>query len=129
MNYTMFSSISAGGFEPGTLWKLTTLPVFGTLPYFANWFLGYLSSLLAFHADRGVQTGNSEQGMHFIVFSGVKECIKCNLLALMVRGLSSLDARASDFRLAWIKRSTDRLPCWVVGSFSLPLGVGVNHEK
>ncbi len=61
--------------------------------------------------------------MHSTVFTGVPVCIKADFLALVVSRFGSLDARASDSGLAWAVRSTDRLPCWTDGSFSLLLGL------
>ncbi len=64
--------------------------------------------------------------MHSTVFSGVEMCIKRDLLAPIASRLGSLDARVSDSGPAWVVRSTDRLPSWTAGSFSLLLGVGLN---
>ncbi len=67
--------------------------------------------------------------MHSTVLPGVGVYIKCELIALVVSRLGSLDARASDSGLAWTARSTDRLPRRTVGSFSLLFGVGLNIDE
>ncbi len=58
----------------------------------------------------------------------VEMCIRGGLLALIEGGLRSLDARASDSRLAWTVRSADRIPCWAVGNFSLLMGMWGYHR-
>ncbi len=43
-----------------------------------------------------IQTGNSEQGMHSMLFTGIDACIKRDLLTRLSARPGSLDARASD---------------------------------